>query len=143
MLSTIAYYLRQSKQDIVNIFFYINKVAIDYKIKIITQRYLDIYAKIDLYNYRLNNLLYNILIKDKLVSYLLNKGYIRSMKYFNSLLIKSIIKYIKLLTLNNLEREILYNNKIKESYLNNLFINYISKDFIIKIMVFKLQLIKD
>ena len=143
MLSAIAYYLRQSKQDIINIFFYINKVAVDYKIKVITQRYLDIYTKIDLYNYGLNNPLYNILIKDKLISYLLNKGYIRSRKYSNSLLIKSIIKYLKLLTLNNLEREILYNNKIKESYLNDLFINYFSKDFIIKIIVFKLQLIKD
>ena len=143
MLSTIAYYLRQSKQNIINIFFYINKVAIDYKIKVITQRYLDIYTKIDLYNYGLNNLLYNIPIKDKLISYLLNKGYIRSRKYFNSLLIKSIIKYLKLLTLNNLEKEILYNNKIKESYLNYLFINYFFKDFIIKIIVFKLQLIKD
>ena len=143
MLSAIAYYLRQSKQDIINIFFYINKVAIDYKIKVITQRCLDIYAKIDLYNCGLNNLLYNILIKDKLISYLLNKGYIRSRKYSNSLLIKSITKYLKLLTLNNSEREILYNNKIKESYLNNLFINYFSKDFIIKIIVFKPQLIKD
>ena len=139
----MAYYLRQSKQDIINIFFYINKVAADYKIKVIAQRYLDIYAKIDLYNCGLNDPLYNILIKDKLFSYLLNKGYIRSRKYANSLLIKSIIKYLKLLILNNLEREILYNNKIKKSYLNNLFINYISKDFIIKIMVFKLQLIKD
>ena len=143
MLSAIAYYLRQSKQDIINIFFYINKVAVDYKIKVVTQRYLDIYAKIDLRNYGLNNLLYNILIKDKLISYLLNKGYIRSRKYFNGLLIKSIIKYLKLLTLNNLEREISYNNKIKESYLNDLFIDYFSKDFIIKIVVFKPQLIKD
>jgi hypothetical protein len=91
----------------------------------------------DLYNCGLNNLLYNILIKNKLISYLLNKGYIRSRKYSNSLLIKSIIKYLKLLTLNNLEEEILYNNKVKESYLNNLFINYFSKDFIIKIIVFK------
>jgi len=79
----------------------------------------------------------NIFIKNKLISYLLNKGYIRSRKYFNGLLIKSIIKYLKLLTLNNLEGEILYNNKIKESYLNNLFINYFFKDFIIKIAVFK------
>ena len=92
----------------------------------------------DLRNYRLNNLLYDILIKNKLISYLLSKGYIRSRKYSNSLLIKSIIKYLKLLTLNNSEGEILYNNKIKESYLNNLFINYFSKDFIIKIVVFKL-----
>ena len=143
MLSAIAYYLRQSKQDIANIFFYINKVAADYKIKVITQRYLDIYAKIDLRNCGLNNPLYNILIKDKLISYLLNKSYIRSRIYSNSLSIKSIIKYLKLLTLNNLEEEILYNNKIKESYFNNLFINYFSKDFIVKIIVFKLQLIKD
>ena len=143
MLSAIAYYLRQSKQNIINIFLYINKVGVDYKIKVITQRYLDIYTKIDLYNYRLNNLLYNILIKNKLISYPLSKGYIRSRKYSNSLLIKSIIKYLKLLTLNNLEGEILYNNKIKESYLNNLFINYFSKDFIIKIIVFKPQVIKD
>ena len=90
-----------------------------------------------LYNCGLNNPPYNILIKDKLFSYLLNKGYIRSRKYTNSLLIKSITKYLKLLILNNSEREILYDNKIKESYLNNLFINCISKDFIIKIMVFK------
>ena len=143
MLSTIAYYLRQSKQNIANIFLYINKVGVDYKIKVITQRYLDIYAKIDLYNCGLNNLLYNILIKNKLISYLLSKGYIRSRKYSNGLLIKSITKYLKLLTLNNSEEEILYNNKIKESYLNNLFINYFSKDFIIKIVVFKLQVIKD
>ena len=81
--------------------------------------------------------MYNILIKNKLVSYPLSKGYIRSRKYSNSLLIKSIIKYLKLLTLNNLEGEIVYNNKIKESYLNNLFINCFFKDFIIKIMVFK------
>jgi hypothetical protein len=112
-------------------------VGIDYKIKVIAWRCLDIYTKIDLYNCGLNNLLYNILIKNKLISCLLNKGYIRSRKYSNSLLIKSIIKYLKLLTLNNLEGEILYNNKIKESYLNNLFINYFSKDFIIKIIVFK------
>ena len=92
----------------------------------------------DLRNCGLNDLLYNILIKDKLFSYLLNKGYIRSRKYANSLSIKSITKYLKLLILNNLEREILYNNKIKESYLNDLFINYISKDLIIKIVVFKL-----
>ena len=92
----------------------------------------------DLRNCGLNDLLYNILIKDKLFSYLLNKGYIRSRKHFNGLLVKSITKYLKLLILNNLEREILYNNKIKESYLNDLFINYISKDLIIKIVVFKL-----
>ena len=67
---------------------------------------------------------------DKLISYFLNKSYIRSRKYSNSLLIKSIIKYLKLLTLNNLKGEILYNNKIKESCFNNLFINYFSKDFI-------------
>ena len=143
MLSAIAYYLRQSKQNIVNIFLYINKVGVDYKIKVIAQRCLDIYAKIDLRNCRLNNPLYDILIKNKLISYLLSKGYIRSRKYSNSLLIKSIIKYLKLLTLNNLEGEILYNNKNKESYLNNLFINYFSKDFIIKIVVFKPQIIKD
>ena len=143
MLSAIACYLRQSKQNIINIFLYINKVGADYKIKVITQRCLDIYAKIDLRNCGLNNPLYNILIKNKLISYLLSKGYIRSMKYSNGLLIKSIIKYLKLLTLNNLEGEILYNNKIKESYLNNLFINYFSKDFIIKIVVFKPQVIKD
>ena len=139
----MAYYLRQSKQNIANTFLYINKVGADYKIKVIAQRCLDIYAKIDLYNYGLNNPLYNILIKNKLISYLLNKGYIRSRKYSNGLLIKSIIKYLKILTLNNLEGEILYNNKIKESYLNNLFINYFSKDFIIKIVVFKPQDIKD
>ena len=143
MLSAIACYLRQSKQNIINIFLYINKVGADYKIKVITQRCLNIYAKIDLYNYGLNNLLYNILIKNKLISYPLSKGYIRSRKYSNSLSIKSIIKYLKLLTLNNLEREILYNNKIKESYLSDLFIDYFSKDFIIKIIVSKPQLIKD
>jgi len=91
----------------------------------------------DLRNCGLNNPLYNILIKNKLVSCLLNKGYIRSRKYSNSLLIKSITKYLKLLTLNNSEGEFLYNNKIKESCLNNLFINYFSKDFIIEIVVFK------
>ena len=139
----MACYLRQSKQDIINIFLYINKVGADYKIKVITQRCLDIYAKIDLRNCGLNNLLYNILIKNKLISYLLSKGYIRSRKYSNGLLIKSITKYLKLLTLNNLEGEILYNNKIKESCLNNLFINYFFKDFIIEIAVFKPQLIKD
>jgi hypothetical protein len=112
-------------------------VGIDYKIKVIAWRCPDIYTKIDLRNCVLNNLLYNILIKNKLISCLLNKGYIRSRKYSNSLLIKSITKYLKLLTLNNLEGEILYNNKIKESYLNNLFINCFSKDFIIKIIVFK------
>ena len=143
MLSAVAYYLRQKRQNIINIFFCINKVAVDYKIKVITQKYLDIYAKIDLRNYGLNNPLYDILIKNKLISYLLNKGYIRSRKYSNGLLIKSIIKYLKLLTLNNLKGEILYNNKIKKSYLNNLFINYFFKDFIIKIAVFKPQLIKD
>ena len=61
----------------------------------------------------------------------------KNRKYSNGLLIKSIIKCLKLLTLNNSEREILYNNKIKESCFNNLFINYFSKDFIVEIMVFK------
>ena len=139
----MACYLRQSKQNIINTFLYINKVGADYKIKVIAQRCLDIYAKIDLRNCGLNNLLYNILIKNKLISCPLSKGYIRSRKYSNSLLIKSIIKYLKLLTLNNSEEEILYNNKIKESYLNNLFINCFSKDFIIEIIVFKPQVIKD
>jgi len=91
----------------------------------------------DLRNCGLNNPLYNILIKDKLVFCLLNKSCIRSRKYSNGLSIKSITKYLKLLTLNNLEREVLYNNKIKESYLNDLFIDYFFKDVIIKIMVFK------
>ena len=143
MLSAVACYLRQSKQNIINTFLYINKVGADYKIKVITQRCLDIYAKIDLHNCGLNNLLYNILIKNKLVSCPLSKGCIRSRKYSNSLSIKSITKYLKLLTLNNSEGEIIYDNKIKESYLNNLFINYFSKDFIIKIIVFKPQVIKD
>jgi len=92
----------------------------------------------DLRNCGLNNPLYNILIKNKLIFYLLSKGYIRSRKYSNGLLIKSITKYLKLLTLNNSEGEILYNNKIKESCFNNLFINCFFKDFIIKIVVFKL-----
>ena len=138
----MAYYLKQSKQDIANIFFCINKVAADRKIKVIAQRYLDIYAKINSRNCGLNNPLYNILIKDKLVSCLLNKGYIRSRNYSNSLLIKSITKCLKLLTLNHLKREILY-NKIKKSYFNGLFINYFFKDFIVEIIVFKPQLIKD
>jgi len=112
-------------------------MAVDCKIKVVAWRCLDIYVKIDLRNCGLNNPLYDILIKDKLVSCLLNKGYIRSRKYSNGLLIKSITKCLKLLTLNNLEKEILYNNKIKKSCLNNLFINYFSKDFIVKIMVFK------
>ena len=109
----------------------------DCKIKVIAWRYPDIYAKMDLRNCGLNNPSYDILIKNKLVSCPLSKGYIRSRKYSNGLSIKSIIKYLKLLTLNNSEGEIVYNNKIKESCLNNLFINCFSKDFIIEIVVFK------
>ena len=120
-----------------NTFFCINKVAVDCKMKVVAWRCPDIYAKIDLRNCGLNNLSYDILIKDKLVSCFLNKGCMRSRNYSNGLLIKSITKCLKLLTLNNSEREISYNNKIKKSCLNSLFINYFSKDFIVEIVVFK------
>ena len=96
VLPTIAYYYRKGKQDIKVALLYINKVAINSKIKVITQRCLDINRKIDLYNYRLNSLLYNIFLRQKVLSYFISNSLIISRKYYNRLQIKSVIKGLEL-----------------------------------------------